>query len=228
MNCNPQQGDLIGTLLRTFKDTLLPVIHDAKGSKSHRSTAYEFFLKDSSQAQFVADLITNATIGNAQYPAEPPFSAGNPTFLCATPGPIRLVAPDGTVRDAYDRCLERVIASYLDPTPWIIVCPLFFRLRSHPPNDACPTVNRHGAHFNRKPVDDNIAGSSIWQTKMWVLFHELVHYYLYAQPGYVALEAGEEVYSINKAWKLSPAAALKNAENYVYYAYSKSLILRLA
>lgn len=223
MNCNGDQSRLLATLLRTLYGRLKPVIKDAENSASHRSAAYETFLKDSSRARFVAELITNVTIGNAVYPASPPFSKGNPTFACATPGVFPLHMPDGAVVDAYTDCINTgFVASYNYPTPFIMLCPMFFQLEPYPPADACPTVTRRTNHFVRKPEDEDIAGSSIRQNQMWILFHEVVHYYLYAQPGYVMLRP--EVYSINKAWKLSAADAWRNSANYEYYAYSKFLV----
>ena len=225
VNCNHQQGSQIGTLLQTLRGKLLPVIQDAKGSGSHRTTAYEFFMKDSSRAQFVADLITNITIGNALVTAEPPFSEGNPTFVCVTKGAIPIEL-DGTTQDAYAYCTakkkpaEEIIATYFNPTPWIILCPVFFQLPSYPPIDACPTINSRSNRFNGK--HGSIAGLSIVFNQMWVLFNQIVQYYQGAQPGYVKLKGGE-VHDINKAYRLSPADALRNAQNYVYYAYSKSL-----
>ena len=227
VNCNHQKGSLIATLLHTLRNKLLSVIQDAKSSGSHRTTAYEFFMKDSSRAQFVADLITNITIGNALRPAEPPFSEGNPTFVCVTKGAIPIEL-DGTTQDAYAYCTanknpaEVVIASYFNPTPWIFLCPVFSQLPSYPPIDACPTINRRSSNFNRKLSDGSIAGASILSNQMWALFNQIVQYYQSAQPGYVQLKGGE-VHDINKAYRLSPADALRNAQNYVYYAYSKSL-----
>ena len=220
MNCNDDQGRLLATLLQTLYGTLQPVIRDANHSASHRSAAYETFLKDSSRAKFVSKLITNITIGNAVWPASPPYSNGNPTFACATPGAFNLRISDGDVVDAYTNCIEkRFSASYNYPTPWIMLCPVFFQLQPYPPADACPIATRRTNHFIRKPEDDNIVGSSIVQNQMWILFHEVVHYYLYSQPGYEMLRP--EVYNINKAWKLSAADAWRNAGNYAYYAYSK-------
>ena len=220
VNCEDDQGTLIATLLQKLYSTLLSVIQDAKGSASHPSAAYRNFFKDPSQAAYVAKIITEITVGNAMYPANPPFSKGNPTFACVTQGAISLHMPDGTIQDAYDNCINnRLGAAYIYPTPTIVLCPVFFSFPAYPPADACPRVTRRTNHFVRKPEDDNIAGSSIWQNQMWILFHEVVHYYLYAQPGYVPLKP--EAYNINRAWKLGAGEAVRNSENFVFYAYSE-------
>ncbi|KAG7005075.1 hypothetical protein G7Y79_00022g052960 [Physcia stellaris] len=225
--CTLAMAALLNTALQNLRHTLLPVIHDARGTLSHRSTAYEFFIKDSSQAQLVANVITNITIGNAQYPPEPMFNNGNPTFVCVSPGLMGLTSPEGITHDAYDNCEqnEGAISFYLYPKPWIMLCPGFFELPSHPASDACPTVDRLSTHFIPKSTEEDVTGESISQTQIWSIFHELVYYYLYAQPGYEVLHSKEQVYNINKAWKLSPAEAFENAENWVYYAYRTMRIL---
>ena len=157
------------------------------------------------------------------WPADPPNTNGSPTFACVTPGLLDLRYEDGNIVDAHTYCIDNPLGAYYNyPTPWIVLCPVFFQLQPYPPADACPTLTRRTNHFVRKPEDDNIAGSSILQNQIWMMFHEVVHYYLYAQPGYEMLKP--EVYNINKAWKLSAADAWRNSANYEFYAYSKSLV----
>ncbi|KAL8806615.1 MAG: hypothetical protein Q9182_001263 [Xanthomendoza sp. 2 TL-2023] len=213
------QTNTLTTALQALYAVLLPVIEDAKRSQAHRSASYETFMKDADQAQFVAEVITNVTVGNAMYAAHPPYSNGNPTLVCAKHGMFNLIMPDGSKRDALERCLEsNLAASYLYPTPFIMLCPVVFQLRASPPNDGCPSMNRRTNHYFRKKVDDDRAGSSITLTHTTLLLHEIVHYYLYAQPEYVALKP--EALNINAAWKLTAEQALRNAENYVYYVYT--------
>lgn len=217
VGCDEDQGQAVTTALQTLWRTLLPVVPDAKGSGSHRTAAYETFIKDSSRAEIVADIITNITIGTALHAPTPPWSDGSPTFVCVKPKLLKLNLPDGTKVDAYDNCIaEGHGASYLHPTPFILLCPVFWQLPASPPADICPVMNRRTNHYVRKPIDDDIAGSSIWQNHVWIVFHEIVHYYLYAYPGYV--EIRPEVYNINQCWKLAAADAWRNSENHVYFA----------
>ncbi|KAL8836238.1 MAG: hypothetical protein Q9170_002982 [Blastenia crenularia] len=220
VSCDDSQSNTLSTILPALHDALLPSIQDAQTSESHPSAAYEIFFKDPSNAHFVADVIRNITLGTAMYPPKP-HTNGNPTFICPKKGEMRLRMPDGQIDDAYTKCITAnpaLAASYIYPGPWIILCPLFFEhLEPFPPDDSCPVVSRGPNRFIRKvPADVTTAGSSVWQNQMWILFHEIVHYYLYAQPGYVVLKP--EVYNINEAWALNAGDALRNSENYVYYA----------
>ncbi|KAL8788711.1 MAG: hypothetical protein Q9213_001525 [Squamulea squamosa] len=221
VNCDAHQSNILTNALNALYSSLLPVIEDAKNSQAQPSSAYKTFIKNPDRAQFVADLITNVTIGNAMYPPIPPLSNGGPTFICVTWGMFPLTQSNGRKFDAYRSCLEtQFTAAYLYPSPWIIVCPVFWRLRPSPPRNACPKLSsRTNSYIRRKKVDYDRAGSSITQNHIWILMEEIVHFYLFAQPGYVMLDP--EVLDINSAWMLTAEKALRNAVNHVYYAASK-------
>ncbi|KAL9595984.1 MAG: hypothetical protein Q9219_006107 [cf. Caloplaca sp. 3 TL-2023] len=217
VGCDDQQGQAVAVALQTLWRKLRPVIQDAESSRSHRTAAYETFIKASGRAQFVAELITNVTIGNARVDPVPPFSNGSPTFVCVKPNTLNITFSDGTTQDAYDNChTTNFGASYLYPTPYITLCPVFWRIPAAPPDDLCPIMNRRTNYYRRKKIDDNITGSSVWQNHVWATFHEILHYYLYNTPGYVMLRP--EVYSINRAWKLSSKDAWRNSQNIVFFA----------
>ncbi|KAL8995949.1 MAG: hypothetical protein Q9169_004422 [Polycauliona sp. 2 TL-2023] len=163
--CSDDENSSLRTVLPALYQALQSGLKDAQSSRSQPSGAYNIFFKDSENAQFVADVIQNITMGSSMYPAGPNTN-GSPTFICPKMGNMRVRKPDGTVGDT--------------------------------------------------EVDINTAGSSIWQNQMWILFHELVHYYTYAQPNYVNFP--NEAYNINHAWALSAADSLRNPENFVYYA----------
>ncbi|KAL8690466.1 MAG: hypothetical protein Q9218_004089 [Villophora microphyllina] len=88
-----------------------------------------------------------------------------------------------------------------------------------PPTDSsrCPSLGRLGLNrFARRSGEDSThTGATVTHSQMWIHFHELVHYYLFAQPEYKFLSP--EVYNINAAWGLNPADSLRNADNFVYY-----------
>ena len=58
---------------------------------------------------------------------------------------------------------------------------------------------------------------------MWILMHEIVHFYLDSSPG-PATSSTDEVYDINSAFGLAAAAAINNAQSYVWYSACKSLL----
>jgi hypothetical protein len=132
--------------------------------------------------------------------------------------------PDGSQVDAAAQCNlpDTAIASYLNPTPFIVLCPSFFTGLGGPitpPTDSCPTVNTAINRFRKKPSDYTSAGLSVVHCQIWILLEEIVHYYLFATPQITYLKP--EVYDINKAWRLSAKLALSNAPNYAFYAASK-------
>ncbi|KAL8672267.1 MAG: hypothetical protein Q9168_003268 [Polycauliona sp. 1 TL-2023] len=222
--CSDDENNSLITVLPALLKALQSGLKDAQTSRSHPSGAYEIFFKDPKNAQFVADVIQNITTG---IPIYPPASNtnGSPTFICPKKGNMEVRMKDGTggetVGDAYTQCIESdppLAARYLGPTPWIILCPTFFEQPQFPPpgSESCPAIDRGTNRFARKQgIDKMTAGSSVWQNQMWILFHEIVHYYHRAQPDNVRIP---EAYNINEAWALSATDSIWNSENLVYYA----------
>lgn len=212
-------------MLNLLWKALLPVVQDALNSQTRPSAAYKAFFKNPANAIFVAQILSNVTTGTARRPPHAPWSNGSPTIICPRPGcSFILQGPDGSEVDAETQCkdLDNPIATYLNPTPYIVLCPAFFTGVGGPitpPSDSCPTVNHAINRFRRKPTDYTNAGLSVVHCQMWILLEEIVHYYLFTTPQYTYLKP--EVYDINKAWRLSPQKALRNAPNYAYYAASK-------
>ena len=60
---------------------------------------------------------------------------------------------------------------------------------------------------------------------MWIriLMHVIVHFYLDGSPG-PATSSTDEVYDNNSAFSLAAAAAISNAQSYVWYSAYKSLL----
>ncbi|KAL8867870.1 MAG: hypothetical protein Q9174_005378, partial [Haloplaca sp. 1 TL-2023] len=134
MGCDDDQVPAIATALTTLHRTLYYVIPETRSSRSHRTAAYETFIKDSSRADFVADLMTDVIRGTVKHPPVPPWSTGSPTFVCVLPNMLPIQRPDGTTGDAYDTCKDgHTAASYTVPGPFILLCPIFFRLNPAPP-----------------------------------------------------------------------------------------------
>ncbi|KAI4087190.1 MAG: hypothetical protein LQ339_008945 [Xanthoria mediterranea] len=195
VNCGDDITQSLTKVLTTLLDALNPALKDAQTSHSHPTGAYEIFFKGPQNAAFVATVIQNITTGPAMYPPGA-HTTGSPTFICPKKGDMNVRSPDGRVGDAYTQCIESSTAArYLGPTPGSSSAP------SSSPNRPSPRA---------------IAARPVWQNQMWIFFHEMVHYYLYAQPGYVNFLP--EVYNINHAWALSAKDSLRNSENFVFYA----------
>lgn len=224
--CGAYLDGLLTTILQYLYSALIPIIQDAMTSQTAPSAAFTAFFKDKANAVFVAQILTNVTTGAAVRPPFPPFSNGNPTFICIKTGyPFLMNMADGSVVDPVERCKDpkTPIAMYLNPLPFILLCPAFFTAAAGPqtpPSDSCPTVNHAINRFRTKPNDPKVAGQSVLHNQMCIILEEIVHYYLCAQLLVTSLQP--EVYDINKAWRLSATEALGNAVNYAYYAGSKS------
>ncbi|KAL8724407.1 MAG: hypothetical protein Q9181_006838, partial [Wetmoreana brouardii] len=221
--CDDNQVRSLQTLLPALYNALQSGIRDADTSRTHPSAAYSVFFKDKNNAQLVSNLMRDVTRGTAKR-SPSPNSNGSPTFICPGPGDLALHNDDGTVRDAYQVCRDSnplLSGTYVFPSSWIILCPTFFQQPMFPPTDSgrCPIVRRGPIGSNRfalRNEDHSHTGSSVVHNQMWILFHEIVHYYLFAQPDYKFLDP--EVYNINAAWGLNPAESVRNSGNFVYYA----------
>ena len=120
-----------------------------------------------------------------------------------------LTSPNGTVFDLYDFCQSEVAFYQIDAEE-IIICPLFFNYPAVPSTSQCLTVNKYQEKFYQD-------GSQMYEFQLWILLHEIVHFY----------KGGlwPEVYDVNACLRLNAGKSVVNAQNYLYYAASKSLPL---
>ena len=64
------------------------------------------------------------------------------------------------------------------------------------------------------------------QSQMYLLMHEILHFYLDSAP-YPSHDSSDEVTDINAAFNVAAGDTISNPESYVIYAASKSLPLPL-
>lgn len=216
VNCGGNAALVVG-LLNNLYASLLPVIQDAKSTIS--SPAYKAFFKDPSSANLVSTLFTNITTGVPLTPPAPYSSNGAAAFLCVTAPHDFIYKIDGRRTDAYTECLAdpAVAADYLGfnpPKQYIIICPSFFTsdIASIPPPSTCLPFNMYTNGFLGN-------GQRTWWYKMWILLGMLVHYYLHTSTGSNAVTNIDDA---NQCLQLSPEQSSLNANNYIYYAASKS------
>lgn len=179
------------------------------------SPAYEAFFKDSIYDTFVDEVISNVTEGAPLLKTNNPTTPQSPFIVCVR-GPGIKVEDDGGERDIYDDCKnENWAAFYKQQTNWIFLCPLFFQIaqKASTPAAFCPAI-----------VDDqfeeNGQEGKLVQNQMWILMHELVHFYLDSSPGPATSDA-RETYSINESFRLRARKAISNAQSYVWYSACK-------
>ena len=214
INCGSDNSATLDVTLKGLYLALLPIIEDTK--LSNPSPAFKAFFKDASNAPFVSEVLTNVTTGVARHPNNPPFTNGSPTFFCPTAaGQFQANLKGGQI-DLYIHCLqtETSVAFYLNPLPYIVLCSKFWTspYARSPPSNNCLSVNTYINKFRGN-------GETLYAFNMWILLEEIVHYYLTASS---KTSLKQEVYDVNKAFRLSADKAVANAVSYSYYAASKS------
>ena len=216
VNCGGN-ATLVVNLLNKLYASLLPVIQDAKSTTP--SPAYKAFFKDPASANVVSTLFTNITTGVPMTPPAPYSSNGAAAFLCVTAPDQFIYKIDGRRTDAYTDCLANpTVASnyvgFIPPKQYIVICPSFFtsNIASIPPPNTCLAVNMYTNGFLGN-------GQQTWWYKTWILLGMLVHYYLYTSAGSISVT---NIIDANKCLQLAAEQSRLNANNYIYYATSKS------
>lgn len=232
-NCNEHIPN-ISVLIDTLSTTLQSVLNDI--SQHSSSAAYNTFFKHVSFASDVHDIYSNIMLGTPVSPGPhaikypPPGAFGvprTPQFICVTgreqftwslaPGGL-----GGKQSDAYTTCgLGPVHAfgifgsKYVQNT--IVLCPAFWDFAAIPSSSksTCLTVD---PHFNRFRSE----AKRMVNYQLWVLLRQLAHIYIYAKSGSLA-----DVTPANDCALLSGSTAVNNAQSYVFYAASKSILMTL-
>ncbi len=211
-NCKSNNKN-ITTLLNTLRHTLQPVLTDLRSTTS--SDAYNTFFKDITHAPYVQRVFSNITEGVSVSP-EPGTQPWAPRFVCVD-GQDQVTFSENYDRvDAFTRChdLGEAPAYILLATPYIVICPAFFTQAAIPVQStaSCLTVDSHRNKF----VQD---GKSLIKYQLWLILHELVHYYVYSIE-----EDTIDIYGINFCLALPGRSAVLNAQSYVYYVASKWIV----
>ncbi|KAL6714889.1 hypothetical protein ACLMJK_007149 [Lecanora helva] len=196
-------------------DTLKPVIEDAWSNPT--SAAYDTFFKDVSYEEQVLDVLIGIAFGEArQLDGDFIASQGlkdstSPRLMCSTaPGQMVFTHTDRPPVDVYEYCQERPQhpSFYLSFFREIILCPHFFTTPIVALRSTCLTVNRYQGNFYQD-------GSLMTRYQLWSLMHELAHFY-------IQQTRPIDVYNVNDCLRLSAGRSVVNAQNFVYYAASKS------
>ena len=182
------------------------------------NAAFQAFFKDNQYETFIEQMFINITNGNAlKKPGSTSTEA--PTIACLNgPGEATENTSAG-VRDLFEICSgnPKYAAFYRASSNWIFLCPEFFTFPQQTPqpiSQYCPNVE--AGYFVQ----------AFWmrlvQNQMYILMHEILHYYLDSAP-YPSTDAVTEVTDINVAFNLAALDAVSNAESYVIYDARKPL-----
>lgn len=181
---------------------LLPVIADTRFGTA--SSVYQAFFKDSIYNTFVDEIISNVTTGAPLLKKNSP-TPQSPLIVCI-PGPnIVKYTVAGVEKDLYNECIPGAAAFLKHETNWIFLCPPFFSVvqQATKPAAFCPAITK-----NR--FEENGQQTKLVQTQMWILMHEIIHFYLDSSPG-PATNSMYEAYGINAAFGLAASDAISNA-----------------
>lgn len=211
-NCNARSGLLIYQLQR-LRASLEPALHDLDNPSS--SPAFKAFFKDIDHAPFVRRVLENITTGAPTSTVD--GSNITPSFVCLD-GPGQLKTTDGGI-DLYTRCSDQqedggdgLVASAMVESPdkpLVAICPSFFRAPFSPQRINGPCLKLHGGYFTED-------GSSLVDRQMWILMHELAHFYLFWGSG-----ARLDFYAVQECLALKKNKTVENVASYVFYAASE-------
>ena len=214
-NCEENTTRIVD-LLDRLHSALLPVIQDAQSANP--SAAYKTFFKDPSYAPFISTLLTNITTGVPMTPPSLHSYNGGVTFVCVTAPAQFTFTLDGR-RDAYNDCIAQpgTTSKYVGfdpPKQYVVLCPSFFtsNIAPVPRPNTCLTVNKFHNRFRGN-------GQIFRLYQMWVLMEMITHYYLYTSSRELYVTDTNDV---NECFRLEANQSSLNANNYVYYAASKS------
>ncbi|KAI4242057.1 MAG: hypothetical protein LQ352_007317 [Teloschistes flavicans] len=210
-NCKSRNQHMFD-LIKRLRSTLQPAITDLNSSPS--SAAYTTFFKNVAYVPYVRDVLSNITNG-ASIPSKSKLPPQKPAIYCIDALDQITWTDDDTEKDAWAFCQthnippHRVPVLILLPYPWIAICPTFWHdpALPDPSPSNCYDIHPHRSDFFRQD------GKSLLNFRFWHLFHELVHYYVYA-----TRKAYRDVYGINQCLELAGPHAIENPASYTYYA----------
>jgi hypothetical protein len=202
-NCTPQQTQIVITNL-DWMSQLLPYVNKAV-RRSTTIAPYRIFFKSTRQLPLVKRVFASITRGE-EVDVDTFYDATQtspPEFFCAT--------SDDFTDSFLENCVkEDLDASRFKDEPFVMLCPKFWD-RLWPASDKNVT----------KPVCPSLAGKSgflddesMLLSKVAIIIHELAHLYTRTQ-------VTPERYTMQECAALTAAEAVRNANNYTFYAMSK-------
>ena len=202
--------------LQLLWENLLPV--EKATDVGIATSAFQAFFKDNQYERFIEQMFVNITNGNS-LPKPGSSTPQAPTIACLTEPGVATENTTAGVKDLFEICSgnPKYAAFYRAQSNWIFLCPEFFNFpqqTAQPASQYCPQV-----------VDGYFVQAywmNLVQNQMFILMHEILHYYLDSAP-YPSTDAVTEVTDINVAFNLAALDAVSNAESYVIYDASKPL-----
>ena len=211
VGCGHYTGNMVQILSLALND--LPVVIDDTRNGVHSSYGFKAWFKSDKASTYVRQILWS--IATAQ-PLEGLMPEPNiptaPHFLCITSATTHLYP--FLPADLFLHChvAGRLASFYLGGTRYIFICPNFWHYQVVPPRRNCPSVVRNQFRANYY--------SNFAEYSMYILVHELVHFYLGAASLSMYTEP-PETYPINDVVALDMKDSIHNPMNYQYYLASE-------
>lgn len=196
--------------------TIPPAIRDANTHGTRSLYGFKAMFKTDNAVPAVTTMLQKvaaltALPGLLPYPQYPQ----KPRFACATLESVHTYP--FIPFDPLITCeIGRVAAFSVSSTAYIFLCPVFWRLPSHPEEPPltglCPEVKNNA--FIVYP------GSEVYNFQSYIIIHEIVHFYLQSM-SLSGLTHPPEQYTLNGCVSLDPLTSLLNPLNIQTYVSSK-------
>lgn len=202
VNCNATEARILNKTVTAMRHSAKHTAIDARRGVRSSHGFWALFNTDQNQP-FVKETFQKIAKGASLslYPTGDP-DEHRPTFLCASKH------SPGLPKTLHKQCEDAIASVTTDRHNVVSLCPAFWTLPTYPSN-VCPRVRRNGK------MDPSIL--SFTPNKVSCLTHETVHIYA----GFHHPEEFREAYSLQQCIDLDDGDSVKNAQNFVNYAYGK-------
>ncbi len=200
--CDDQATAIVNGLLVQMTPMLEGAIRDVS-TGSNSEFGYTAIFKDPASVPYIKTMLQNMADGS-KMPVQTKDWPGDrsPIFICARPG-----NRDPSMNQFSSACTsEQTPAVRIPDSPWIVLCPTFFRMKEAPERTDCPTEDSRGLMF----LPNTMIGN-----QYTALIRQLAHFYL--GPDNLPVE----VTNLNQIFSLSADETKRNARSYEFYVASK-------
>jgi len=164
---------------------------------------YSAIFKDPASVPYIKAVLQKMVDGSPM-PVETKHGPGSrsPILICVRPNDR-----DPTMAQFTSKCTDPGTPAVLVPdTPWVVLCPSFFRMKGAPQRADCPTTNLRDLMGSPNAIIGN---------QYSALVRQLAHFYLGRD------DHQPEVTDLNNIFSLPADVTTRNARSYEFYTASK-------
>lgn len=164
---------------------------------------YSAIFKDPVSIPYIKAVLQKMAAGSPM-PVETKHWPGSrsPIFICVRPNDR-----DPAMAQFISKCPDPGTPAVLVPdSPWVVLCPSFFKMKVAPQSTDCPTMNLRGLMGSPNAIIAN---------QYSALIRQLAHFYLGRE------DHQPEVTNLNEVFSISADVTTRNARSYEFYTASK-------